>query len=287
MRTVLGPVTQNRRPRLLADVKTYIDANLGDPGLSPRSRAERHYISVRALHKLFESEELTVSRWIRHRRLDRCRAELADPALAGEPVHAIAARWGLGSPSHFATRSASRTAARRRSTGGRAAPSARGRFLPRLAGGWEDEGFVRVVVWIVEGSWEATVDAARSVLPPGATVELLHVAGKAEALARAGRRGLLGGRHPHLLHGRDPVSTASEHEAQALLADAADRLGRDAERTARRGHPTEEVLAAAEEADLLVMARGGEPGHLGPKSIGHAQRFVLDHTGCAVLLVPG
>jgi AraC-like DNA-binding protein len=102
MRAVLGPVTQRRGPRLLADVKTYIDANLADPRLSPRSIAERHYISVRALHKLFEFEQLTVSRWVRHRRLDRCRAELADPALAAEPVQAIAARWGLGSPSHFA-----------------------------------------------------------------------------------------------------------------------------------------------------------------------------------------
>ena len=43
-----------------------------------------------------------MSRWIRHRRLERCRAELADPALAEEPVRAIAARWGLGNASHFA-----------------------------------------------------------------------------------------------------------------------------------------------------------------------------------------
>jgi nucleotide-binding universal stress UspA family protein len=146
---------------------------------------------------------------------------------------------------------------------------------------------VRAVVWIVEGTWEATVDAARSVLPPDATIELLHVAVEWEAFARAGRRGLLG-RHPHHPpHARDRVSTASEEEAEVLLADAASRLGRDAERSARRGHAQEEVLAAAEEADLLVMARGGELGHRGAKTVGHAQRFVIDHTGCAVLLVPG
>jgi AraC-like DNA-binding protein len=105
MRAVLataGGEAESRQARLLAQITTYIDANLADPELTPRSIADRHYISVRQLHKLFEAEPLTVNRWIRHRRLDRCRAELADPALAHEPVRAIAERWGLGSPSYFA-----------------------------------------------------------------------------------------------------------------------------------------------------------------------------------------
>jgi AraC-like DNA-binding protein len=105
MRAVLataGGEAESRQARLLAQITTYIDANLADPGLTPRSIADHHYISVRQLHKLFEAEPLTVNRWIRHRRLDRCRAELADPALAHEPVRAIAERWGLGSPSYFA-----------------------------------------------------------------------------------------------------------------------------------------------------------------------------------------
>jgi AraC-like DNA-binding protein len=95
-------VTHRGGPQLLARIKGHIDANLADPGLTPRAIAEAHYISVRQLHKLFEAERLTVARWIRHRRLDRCRAELADPAFAGVPVRAIAARWGLVSASHFA-----------------------------------------------------------------------------------------------------------------------------------------------------------------------------------------
>jgi len=95
-------MTHRGGSQLLARIKSHIDANLADPGLTPRAVAERHYISVRQLHKLFEDEQLTVGRWIRHRRLDRCRAELADPALAGEPVRAIAARWGMANASHFA-----------------------------------------------------------------------------------------------------------------------------------------------------------------------------------------
>jgi hypothetical protein len=46
-----------------------------------------------------------------------------------------------------------------------------------------------------------------------------------------------------------------------------------------------EVLAAAEDADLLVLARDGEHDRLGPRSLGHATRFVVDHAPCAVLLV--
>ena len=45
-----------------------------------------------------------------------------------------------------------------------------------------------------------------------------------------------------------------------------------------------EVLEACESSDLLVLARGGEPRR-DPKSLGRWGRFVLDHAGCAVLLV--
>jgi nucleotide-binding universal stress UspA family protein len=140
---------------------------------------------------------------------------------------------------------------------------------------------VRAVVWIVEGTWEAAVDA----VPPGASVLLLHVAGEVEAFARGHRSGLLG-RHPHHPpHEPDPVSVASEEEARELLAEAAARLGRDAERDARRGRPEDEVIAALDGADLLVLARDGDRSRPGPKSIGHATRFVLDHAPCDVLLV--
>ena len=35
---------------------------------------------------------------------------------------------------------------------------------------------MRALVWIVEDTWEATVDAAARVLAPGAEVTLMHVA---------------------------------------------------------------------------------------------------------------
>lgn len=90
-----------RRTALLQHIYAHVDQHLGSPGLTPATIADAHHISVRQLHKLFESERHTVAEWIRTRRLDRCRRDLADPALAARPVGAIAARWGFTDPTSF------------------------------------------------------------------------------------------------------------------------------------------------------------------------------------------
>ncbi|MEU8362593.1 helix-turn-helix domain-containing protein [Nonomuraea sp. NPDC048882] len=86
---------------LLLRVKSFVEERLGDPGLTPSVIAAGHYISVRHLHKLFQNAGLTVGGWIRERRLERCRRDLADPLLRHLAVQAVAARWGFTSPSHF------------------------------------------------------------------------------------------------------------------------------------------------------------------------------------------
>ena len=58
-------------------------------------------MSLRSLHQLFHDEGLTVAGWIRRRRLECCRRDLADPALALRPIVAIAARWGFASAADF------------------------------------------------------------------------------------------------------------------------------------------------------------------------------------------
>jgi hypothetical protein len=56
----------------------------------------------------------------------------------------------------------------------------------------------------------------------------------------------------------------------------------------RRGITEREVVTAAADARLLIMARDGDRSRLGPKSLGKAARFVVDHAPCPVLLVwPG
>ncbi|MDX3237445.1 helix-turn-helix domain-containing protein [Streptomyces sp. ME03-5709C] len=82
-------------------VRDYIGAHLHRPELCPAMIAAAHHMSVRYLHKLFQDEDMTVSRWINHRRLEACRADLACPALAGSTVEAIARRRGFVSPAHF------------------------------------------------------------------------------------------------------------------------------------------------------------------------------------------
>ena len=86
---------------LALEVDAYIEVHLSDPDLSPVVVAAANHVSVRTLHRLFESRDTTVTAWIRRRRLERCRGDLADPLLRGRPVSAIGARWGLPNPSRF------------------------------------------------------------------------------------------------------------------------------------------------------------------------------------------
>jgi AraC-like DNA-binding protein len=91
----------SRRRALVVQIHAFIESHLGDPELSPRSIAAAMYISVRYLHKLFETEQTTVVDLIRRRRLERCHRDLLDPSLDAVPVSAIAARWGFATPAHF------------------------------------------------------------------------------------------------------------------------------------------------------------------------------------------
>jgi DNA-binding CsgD family transcriptional regulator/AraC-like DNA-binding protein len=99
-RTHLVPADSRRR-LLVLRVRTFIEDNLGDPELAPPVIAARHHVSLRHLHKLFEDEGTTIAGLIRARRLAKCRDDLLDPAQAGKPVSAVAARWGLRDPAYF------------------------------------------------------------------------------------------------------------------------------------------------------------------------------------------
>jgi AraC-like DNA-binding protein len=89
-----------RGARLLA-VQAWIERHLHRPDLSPETVAAATHISVRYLYRLFESEGMTVARWIKERRLAGCCRELADPSLVRFSVGAIGARWGLHDPASF------------------------------------------------------------------------------------------------------------------------------------------------------------------------------------------
>ncbi|MFG2953398.1 helix-turn-helix domain-containing protein [Streptomyces sp. NPDC048291] len=86
---------------LLLRVKAFIDRHLADPDLTLAHIAREHRISVRYLHKLFESESTTAARWIQRRRLDECRSELSRRSPVTPTVAAVARRWGFTNAAHF------------------------------------------------------------------------------------------------------------------------------------------------------------------------------------------
>jgi nucleotide-binding universal stress UspA family protein len=142
-----------------------------------------------------------------------------------------------------------------------------------------------VIAWIVEGTWFACADAARTHAPDDAEITLLHVtASEVPGAARGAYAGLLGRARPE----RDPGARL-EHLASAsagqLLDAAVERLARPCTRSERVGRVEREVVAAAEGAGLLILARDGDRAHLGPRSLGPASRFIVDHAPCPVLLV--
>jgi AraC-like DNA-binding protein len=86
---------------LLRRIRAYVEEHLPEPGLGPEQIAAAHFISVRYLHKLFEGEETSVSRFVQQRRLERCRRDLAAPTLAGHTIESVATAWGMTNPDHF------------------------------------------------------------------------------------------------------------------------------------------------------------------------------------------
>lgn len=138
-------------------------------------------------------------------------------------------------------------------------------------------GSVRILVWVAEGTWPACVDAARAL---DGDVTLLHVVDEATAAAMSGPVGLLGRSGP-----ADQDEFLLARAEEAVLDEAAARLGREADRELRRGRPEREVVAACAEVDLLVLARDGDRSRLGPRSLGHHTRFVVDHAPCRILLL--
>lgn len=86
---------------LRSAARGFMEDHLADPRLDPAMVAAHLYLSVRRLHEIFQGEPSSLSAWIRHRRLERCRLDLLEPALAHRPVSRIGAAWGFPDPAHF------------------------------------------------------------------------------------------------------------------------------------------------------------------------------------------
>lgn len=139
-----------------------------------------------------------------------------------------------------------------------------------------------LVIWVNEPGWEAAIDVARAVAAPDTGIELVAVVpDDVREVATGAMSGLMGRRY------RPSTALADDlaGETDELLGAAAERLNRPAQRVVRHGRVEREVVQAALDADLLVMARDGDRSRPGPHSLGRAGRFIVDHAACPVLLV--
>ncbi|NMO88942.1 helix-turn-helix domain-containing protein [Actinomycetospora sp. TBRC 11914] len=92
-------------PSSAADLRRRVDAyvaeHLEDPALGPEDIARAHFISVRALHRVFADAEETVGALVRRRRLEHARRRLLDPRDAGLSLTEIACACGFADLASF------------------------------------------------------------------------------------------------------------------------------------------------------------------------------------------
>jgi AraC-like DNA-binding protein len=98
---VLSP---NSAAELRHRVDDYVAEHLEDPALGPEDIARAHFISVRALHRVFADADTTVGALIRRRRLEYARRRLLDPRDAGRSLTEIAHACGFADLASFSRR---------------------------------------------------------------------------------------------------------------------------------------------------------------------------------------
>lgn len=101
MDTEAVPTPETGRHALRLRINGFIEQHLGDPSLTPRAIADAHHVSLRHLQQLFAADDDTPAAWIRGRRLERCRRDLANPHQRHRSIRDIAAGWGFSDPAHF------------------------------------------------------------------------------------------------------------------------------------------------------------------------------------------
>lgn len=82
-------------------IERFIEFHLADTTLNPHVIAAAMGISVRHLHRVFSAKGRTPGDWIRERRLDRCRAQIADQRFSATSITDIAFSWGFSDSAHF------------------------------------------------------------------------------------------------------------------------------------------------------------------------------------------
>ena len=85
----------------IARAKHYIIKNLKWNQLSLEIIAENAGVSSRHLNRLFKSEGMSVAKWVKNVRLERCASAFVHPSYSGKTVAEIAYEFGFNDISHF------------------------------------------------------------------------------------------------------------------------------------------------------------------------------------------
>ena len=136
---------------------------------------------------------------------------------------------------------------------------------------------MKIIALIAPATWPAVIAAVKR--HGDADVTLVATAEPPAPLV--GPPGGLMGRRPP-----EPVPPhLTEDAANDLLTQSAAALGTPANTQVLPGPAERAVVQACAGADVLILARDGDSTRLGPASLGHQTRFILDHAPCAVELV--
>jgi AraC-like DNA-binding protein len=93
-----GPLS---REQMLAQIKVYIHEHLHHRNLGPLTVAAAFGVSTRTVHMLFESQPLTIGRYIRARRVEACRRTLETEGFSRVSLTDVALQWGFYDLSHM------------------------------------------------------------------------------------------------------------------------------------------------------------------------------------------
>jgi AraC-like DNA-binding protein len=102
--TQLGDDTLAREPlenTLALRIMEFTRQHLTDHDLSAAKIARAHNISVRHLYTTLSRSGIVLGEWIRLRRLEGCRGDLARTGRNSRTISFIAHQWGFGDATHF------------------------------------------------------------------------------------------------------------------------------------------------------------------------------------------
>jgi AraC-like DNA-binding protein len=85
----------------ISRVSQIVEAMLPEADLTLARLAEASGLAPRTLQKLLSAAGQTFAGYVRARRLERCRADLASPLSTGLSIAEISSRWGFSDPAYF------------------------------------------------------------------------------------------------------------------------------------------------------------------------------------------